>query len=70
MTQSKTQQSELERLRELENKAKMGGGPKAVERHHKRGKLTARERLDLLFDPDSFVEVNKLAQSQSVDFGM
>ncbi|MBW2441412.1 MAG: acyl-CoA carboxylase subunit beta [Deltaproteobacteria bacterium] len=70
MTQSKTHQSELERLRELENKAKMGGGPKAVERHHKRGKLTARERLDLLFDPDSFVEVNKLAQSQSVDFGM
>ena len=70
MTQSKTHQSELDRLRELENKAEMGGGPKAAERHHKRGKLMARERLDLLFDPDSFVEVNKLAQSQSVDFGM
>jgi acetyl-CoA carboxylase carboxyltransferase component len=48
----------------------MGGGPKAIERHHKKGKLTARERLDLLFDAGSFVEVNKLAQSQSVDFGM
>jgi acetyl-CoA carboxylase carboxyltransferase component len=48
----------------------MGGGPKAIERHHQRGKLTARERLALLFDAGSFVEVNKLAQSQSVDFGM
>jgi len=70
MTQSKTHQSELERLEALENKAEMGGGTKAIERHHQRGKLKARERLDLLFDPDSFVEVNKLAQSQSVDFGM
>ena len=70
MTQSKTHQSELERLEALENRAEMGGGAKAIERHHQRGKLKARERLDLLFDPDSFVEVNKLAQSQSVDFGM
>ena len=70
MTQPKTHHGELERLNALEKKADMGGGPKAIERHHQRGKLTARERLDLLFDPDSFVEVNKLAQSQSVDFGM
>jgi acetyl-CoA carboxylase carboxyltransferase component len=70
MTQPKTHQSERERLEALENKAEMGGGPKAIERHLQRGKLTARKRLDLLFDPDSFVEVNKLAQSQSVDFGM
>jgi acetyl-CoA carboxylase carboxyltransferase component len=70
MAQSKTHQSEMERLDTLENRAEMGGGQKAVDRHHQKGKLTARERLDLLFDPDSFVEVNKLAQSQSVDFGM
>ena len=70
MARSKTHQDELERLGTLENKAEMGGGPKAIERHHQRGKLTARERINLLFDPDSFVEVNKLAQSQSVDFGM
>ena len=44
--------------------------PRLVERHHQRGKLTARERLALLFDAGSFVEVNKLAESQSVDFGM
>ena len=70
MTKAKTHQNEKERLVALENRAEMGGGPKAIERHHGRGKLTARQRLNLLFDPDSFVEVNKLAQSQSTDFGM
>mgnify|MGYP000709434635 CR=1 FL=1 len=70
MTKAKTHQSELERLASLEQRAAMGGGQKAVDRHHDRGKLTARERLDLLFDPGSFVEVNKLAESQSMDFGM
>ena len=70
MTQGKTHQSELERLEALEKRAETGGGPKAIERHHQRGKLTARERLSLLFDPGSFVEINKLAESQSVAFGM
>ena len=70
MTKSKTHQSELERLASLEQRAESGGGQKAVDRQHKRGKLTARERLNLLFDSDSFVEVNKLAESQSIDFGM
>ena len=70
MTKAKTHQNELERLSDLESRAEIGGGPQAIARHHQKGKLTARERLDLLFDPDSFVEVHKLAQSQSVDFGM
>ncbi len=70
MTKTKSHQSESERLEALEKRAEMGGGQKAIDRHHDRGKLTAPERLDLLFDPDSFVEVNKLAESQSSDFGM
>ena len=70
MTAPKTHQAELKRLEELEQRAETGGGPKAIERHHSRGKLTARERLDLLFDPGSFVEVHKLAESQSIDLGM
>jgi acetyl-CoA carboxylase carboxyltransferase component len=70
MTQEKTHHNAKDRLDSLANRAEMGGGPKAIERHHKKGKLTARERLDLLFDGGSFVEVNKLAESQSVDFGM
>ncbi len=70
MTQNKTHQSAKERLESLKSQAELGGGPQAIERHHQRGKLTARERLALLFDADSFVEVNQLAESQSVDFGM
>ncbi|MBW2430054.1 MAG: acyl-CoA carboxylase subunit beta [Deltaproteobacteria bacterium] len=70
MTQNKTHQSAKERLDSLKNRAELGGGTQAIERHHQRGKLTARERLALLFDDDSFVEVNQLAESQSVDFGM
>ncbi|UCF95219.1 MAG: acyl-CoA carboxylase subunit beta, partial [Desulfobacterales bacterium] len=70
MTANKTHQSELERLAALERRAEMGGGPQALERQHAKGKLTARERLQLLFDPESFVEVNQLAESQSIDFGM
>ena len=43
-------------------KALGGGGPKYVERHHARGKLTARERIELLVDPDSpFLELSPLA---------
>ena len=70
MTTAKTHQSELERLSSLEQRAEQGGGPEAIARHRQRGKLTARERLDLLFDRGSFVEVNRLAESQAVDFGM
>ncbi|MFA5906206.1 MAG: carboxyl transferase domain-containing protein, partial [Desulfobacula sp.] len=66
----KTHEKELERLRSLQTKASMGGGEKALARHRSTGKLTARERLDLLFDPGSFVELNDLAESQCVDFGM
>ncbi len=70
MPTQKTHQSELERLKALQEKANMGGGAKALEKRHAAGKLTARERIDLLFDPGSFVELNQLAESQSRDFGM
>ncbi|MFC4068696.1 acyl-CoA carboxylase subunit beta [Actinoplanes subglobosus] len=55
----------LERVADLavqQAAALAGGGPKAVERHHRRGKLTARERIELLIDPDSpFLELGVLA---------
>jgi len=66
----KTHEKELERLRSLQEKAALGGGQKAMARHCSTGKLTARERLGLLFDSGSFVELNDLAESQCVDFGM
>jgi len=70
MTINKTHQSESERLAALEQQAENGGGQKALDRHRGKGKLTARERLLLLFDEGTFVEVNKLAESQAVSFGM
>ena len=70
MAHNTTHQSASDRLDGLTNQAETGGGTKAIERHHQRGKLTARERLGLLFDAGTFEEVNKLAQSQSIDFGM
>lgn len=52
----------LDDLAEQHDKALAGGGEKYVERHHKRGKLTARERIELLIDPDSpFLELGALA---------
>lgn len=66
----KTHQKELERLKDLQLRASMGGGEKAMDRHRSQGKLTARERLEILFDPESFIELNDLAESQCVDFGM
>ena len=68
--EEKTHPTERARLEALESKALRGGGQKAIERHHERGKLTARERIDALVDAGSFVELNMLAESQSIDFGM
>ncbi len=70
MTTPKTHSSESERLSALQRRAEDGGGSQALDRHRRRGKLTARERLGLLFDSGSFVEINQLAQSQATDFGM
>ncbi len=59
-----------DRLAELNRRAELGGGPQRIERHHQAGKLTARERIDLLLDAGSFVEVDKLVMHQCRDFGM
>jgi propionyl-CoA carboxylase beta chain len=48
----------------------LGGGPTRVERQHASGKLTARERLDLLLDPGSFVELDAFVTHRSNDFGL
>lgn len=66
----RTYQTETERLRSLKEKARLGGGEKAIEKQHTRGKLTARERIEFLLDPDSFIEFNTLAEHQCYDFNM
>ena len=55
-----------ERLRELSAKALHGGGKERIEEQHKKGKLTARERIGLLLDPGSFVELDRFAVSQII----
>ncbi|RLE77283.1 MAG: methylmalonyl-CoA carboxyltransferase, partial [Thermoprotei archaeon] len=57
-------------LLELREQAKLGGGPERIERQHKAGKLTARERLDLLLDEGTFIEVDAFVLHRSHEFGM
>src|SRR5438105_7288192 len=57
-------------LADLARGAELGGGEERVARQHAAGKLTARERIDLLFDPGSFEEVDKLVTHRCRDFGM
>ena len=47
----------IERYREIQEKNKLGGGIKHIERQHGRGKLTARERIDVLIDEGTFAEL-------------
>jgi propionyl-CoA carboxylase beta chain len=60
----------IERLRDLEHRAELGGGADRLRKQHEAGKLTARERIDLLFDPGTFEEVDKLVVHRCRDFGM
>jgi len=63
-------EQKLAQLNELREKARQGGGAKRIEAQHSKGKLTARERLDLLFDPGSFEEVDPFVTHRCTDFGM
>ncbi|MGD0764967.1 MAG: carboxyl transferase domain-containing protein [Dehalococcoidia bacterium] len=59
----------LERLRKAKEEARLGGGQKRIAAQHARGKLTARERLEVLLDEGSFVELESLVMHQSTEFG-
>src|SRR6187401_365927 len=60
----------LEQLSGLREQALHAGSEASVARQHERGKLTARERIDLLLDPDSFVELDMLARHRAHGFGI
>jgi propionyl-CoA carboxylase beta chain len=57
-------------LADLERRAELGGGEARLQKQHAAGKLTARERIELLFDLDTFEEVDKLVTHRCRDFGM
>ena len=60
----------LDALKKLREESTQGGGPDRVETQHDKGKLTARERLDILLDPGSFVELDRFVVHRSVEFGL
>jgi propionyl-CoA carboxylase beta chain len=63
-------QQKIEHLQELRRQARLGGGEKRIEAQHKKGKLTARERLDLLLDEGSFEEIDMFVTHRSQEFGL
>ncbi len=60
----------LDRLEQRREQARLGGGAARIEAQHKRGKLTARERVELLLDKGSFEEFDMFVEHRSSDFGM
>jgi len=66
----KSMEKEILKLSQMEEKARLGGGSDKLEQQHKVGKMTARERIEYLLDPGSFVELNMLAEHQCSEFGM
>ncbi len=64
------EQEKIAELRRMQTAARLGGGQQRIEAQHKKGKLTARERLDLLLDPGSFNELDMFMTHRTSDFGL
>lgn len=65
-----TTQEKIELLKRKNEEALLGGGIDKIDKHHKQGKLTARERISVLLDEGSFQEIGKFVAHRSVDFGL
>ena len=65
-----TPDQHLAELHRRQEASEQGGGAARVAQQHRKGKLTARERLDLLLDPDSFVELDRFVTHRATDFGL
>jgi propionyl-CoA carboxylase beta chain len=68
--ETESTQAKLRRLEELREAARHAGSKKAVERQHSQGKLLARERVEKLLDPGSFVELDRYVRHREAEFGM
>ncbi len=66
----KTREEKLAELLRLREEARQGGGPERIAKQHAKGKLTARERIDLLLDPGSFRELDMFVTHRTTDFGL
>jgi len=65
-----TNQGKIKELIKLREQAKLGGGEKRIEAQHKKGKFTARERIDMLLDEGSFEEFDMFVSHRCIDFGL
>ncbi len=63
-------EDKVKELREMKKRSRAGGGAERVEMHRMQGKMTARERVDTLLDPGSFVELDPFVSHQTYHFGM
>jgi acetyl-CoA carboxylase carboxyltransferase component len=63
-------QTKIQNLREQKARSRLGGGPERIEAQHKKGRLTARERIDLLLDKGSFREMDSFVQHRTHDFNL
>src|SRR5512140_1428592 len=61
-------QTKIQHLRDQKAKSRLGGGPERIEGQHKKGRLTARERIDILLDKGSFREMDSFVQHRTHDF--
>ena len=62
--------NKLDELSKLKEEAKLGGGQERIKSQHEKGKLTARERIELLVDEGSFEEVDMFVKHRAIDFGL
>ena len=65
-----TPNDKLEKLVKLRDQSRLGGGLNSIERQHTKGKLTARERIDLLLDSGTFNELDPFVTHRATDFGL
>jgi propionyl-CoA carboxylase beta chain len=70
MQSGKTKAEKYAILAEKNQEALLGGGQDKIDAQHKKGKLTARERIDLLLDEGSFEEIGKFVMHRARDFGL
>src|SRR5690606_10544882 len=59
----------IDELYDRRREVELGGGDEKIDKQHEKGKLTARERIDLLLDKGTFVELNAFIEHRSIDFG-
>ncbi|WP_094606538.1 Propionyl-CoA carboxylase beta chain [Sporomusa silvacetica DSM 10669] len=65
-----TVQEKITQLKKIQEKVILGGGTKRIEKQHANGKLTARERIEKLLDPGTFVELDQFVKHRCTNFGM